>query len=69
MDIFQKPAIVQIHTYITQGEPETEGNLRYIQLRNLQYFLAVAFKSTNCHADSSITDILPLRTFSPHALS
>lgn len=42
------------HINYTGWARETEGNLLYVQLLNLQYFLAVAFKSTNCHADSSI---------------
>lgn len=42
------------HMNYTRWAKKTEGNLLYIQLLNLQYFLAVAFKSTNCHADSSI---------------
>lgn len=70
MDIFPKACnSTDTHIHHTGRAKETEGNLLYIQLRNLQYFLAVAFKSTSCHADSSITDVLPMKTFSPHAPS
>lgn len=53
-NIFQRPEILDTHTNYTGWAKETEGNLLYVQIINLQYFLAVAFKSTNCHADSSI---------------
>jgi len=51
--IFSKS--LQHHKYTHKLQRMSHGDLRklYIQLLNLQYF-AVAFKSTNYHADSSI---------------
>lgn len=52
--IFSK--ILHYYRYTHKLQRTSQGDLRklYIQLLNLQYFLAVAFKSTNYHADSSI---------------
>lgn len=53
MNILQKPAY---YRYTHKLQRTSQGHLKklYTQLLNSQYFLAVAFKSTNCHADSSI---------------
>ena len=52
--IFSKS--LQYYRYTHKLQRTSQGHLRklYIQLLNLQYFLAVTFKSTNYHADSSI---------------
>lgn len=52
--ILRMSARVRVHNKLQRMSERDLRKLTYIQALNLQYFLGVVFKSTSCHADSSI---------------